>query len=90
MPRGRKNLSLDEQLQEIDNQLSTLQSRREELVDKKHEEEEAGEEEGGGGDDGGGGEGGGNKGWLRGNAKLPKQVPATEEQKWLIESTGKE
>ena len=38
MPRGRKNLSLDEQLQEIDNQLSTLQSRREELVAKKHEE----------------------------------------------------
>ena len=39
MPRGRKNLSLDEQLQEIDNQLSTLQSRREELVEKKHEED---------------------------------------------------
>ncbi len=39
MPRGRKNLSLDEQLQEIDNQLSTLQSRREELVAKKHEED---------------------------------------------------
>ena len=34
MPRG-----LDEQLQEIDNQLSTLQSRREELVAKKHEED---------------------------------------------------
>ena len=59
-------------------------------------EEEAGEEEGGGGDDGGGGDNGGgwegvgNKGWLRGNAKLPKQIPATEEQKWLIEPTGKE
>ena len=39
MPRGRKNLSLYEQLQEIDNQLSTLQSRREELVAKKHEED---------------------------------------------------
>jgi len=39
VPRGRKNLSLDEQLQEIDNQLSTLQSRREELVAKKHEED---------------------------------------------------
>lgn len=31
-----------------------------------------------------------NKGWLCGNAKLPKQVPATEEQKWLIEPTGKD
>ena len=38
MPRGRKILSLDEQLQEIDNQLSVLQSKREELVAKKHEE----------------------------------------------------
>ena len=39
MPRGRKILSLDEQLQEIDNQLSVLQSKREELVAKKHEED---------------------------------------------------
>ena len=56
----------------------------------EEEGEEAGEEEGGGGDDGAGGEGVDNKGWLHGNAKLPKQVPATEEQKWLIEPTGKE
>ena len=65
------------------------------LVGEEEDEEEvgegeAGEEEGGGGDDGAGGEGVDNKGWLRGNAKLPKQVPATEEQKWLIEPTGKE
>lgn len=59
-------------------------------------EGEAGEEEGGGGDDGGGRDDGGggkgvdNKGWLHGNAKLPKQVSATEEKKWLIEPTGKE
>ena len=39
MPRGRKNLSLDEQLQEIDSQISMLQSKREELVAKKHEED---------------------------------------------------
>ena len=39
MPRGRKNLSLDEQLQEIDSQISVLQGKREELVAKKHEED---------------------------------------------------
>lgn len=39
MPRGRKILSLDEQLQEIDNQLSVLQSKREEIIAKKHEED---------------------------------------------------
>lgn len=39
MPRGRKNLSLDEQLQEIDSQISMLQGKREELVAKKHEED---------------------------------------------------
>lgn len=39
MPRGRKNLSLDEQLQEIDSQISVLQSKREELVAKKQEED---------------------------------------------------
>ena len=39
MPRGRKNLTLDEQLPEIDNQLSVLQSKREELITKKHEED---------------------------------------------------
>ena len=58
--------------------------------EEEEEEGEAGEEEGGGGDDGGDGNGVDNKGWLRGNAKLPKQVPATEEQKWLIQPTGKE
>ena len=68
----------------------------EEEEDEEEEDEEevgegeAGEEEGGGGDDGGDGKGVDNKGWLRGNAKLPKQVPATEEQKWLIEPTRKE
>ena len=67
----------------------------EEAGEEEEEEEEvgegeAGEEEGGGGDDGGDGKGVDKKGWLRGNAKLPKQVPATEEQKWLIEPTGKE
>ena len=44
----------------------------EEEMGEGDEEEEAGEEDGGGGDDGGGGEGVGNKGWLHGNAKLPK------------------
>lgn len=39
MPRGRKKLSLDEQLQEIDNQISALQSRREALIAQKHEED---------------------------------------------------
>ena len=39
MPRGRKNLSLDEQLQEIDSQISVLQGKREELAAKKHEED---------------------------------------------------
>ena len=39
MPRGRKILSLDEQLQEIDNQLSVLQSKREEIIAKMHEED---------------------------------------------------
>ena len=39
MPRGRKNLNLDEQLQEIDSQISVLQGKREELVAKKHEED---------------------------------------------------
>ena len=39
MPRGRKILSLDEQLQEIDNQLSVLQSKREEIIAKKQEED---------------------------------------------------
>ena len=62
----------------------------EEAGEEEVGEGEAGEEEGGGGDDGGDGKGVDKKGWLRGNAKLPKQVPATEEQKWLIEPTGKE
>lgn len=39
MPRGRKKLSLEEQLQEIDNQISALQSQREALVAQKHEED---------------------------------------------------
>ena len=61
----------------------------------QEEEEEVGEgdeeeEDGGGGEDGGGSEAvAHNKGWLRGNAKLPP-LPATEEQKWLIEPKGKE
>ena len=62
----------------------------EEEVGEEVGEEEAGEEEGGGGDDGGDGKGVDKKGWLRVNGKLPKQVPANEEQKWLIEPTGKE
>ena len=67
-----------------------LEEEEEEEVGEEVGEGEAGEEGGGGGDDGGDGKGVDSKGWLRGNAKLPKQVPATEEQKWLIEPTGKE
>ena len=90
--RGQKHRSLTD--------LGVSSSRPSSIEEEEEEEEVQEEEEVGEGDEeeegGGGGEDGGgsevklhNKGWLRGNAKLPP-LPATEEQKWLIEPKGKE
>ena len=104
--RGQKHRSLTDlgvsssrpsSTEEEEEEEEEVQEEEEEVGegDEVQEEEEVGEgdeeeEDGGGGEDGGGSEGfAHNKGWLRGNAKLPP-LPATEEQKWLIEPKGKE
>ena len=99
--RGQKHRSLTD-LGGSSLRPSSTEEEEEEEEEVQEEEEEVGEgdevqeeeEEVGEGDeeeeDGGGSEAvAHNKGWLRGNAKLPP-LPATEEQKWLIEPKGKE